>query len=148
VRAWEARIAPFARSFIWIHGYAATVTTPEEAAEALAALPRFLPQPPYRPMTMADGVVGRTYLLAGRTDEALPLLERATRSCRALELPLEHTRAFLSLGAAREAKGDAAGACAAYALVLARWEKASPRSITAQKARERARVLGCAGAGG
>ena len=61
--------------------------------------------------------MGRTFLLAGRTDEALPSLERAARSCRVFELPVEHTRAQLWLGTAREAKGDKEGACAAYRAV-------------------------------
>jgi serine/threonine-protein kinase len=63
--------------------------------------------------------------------------------CRALEFPVEHTQAHAWLGQAREAKGDKAGACAAYQGVLERWGRAKPRSVTAEMATKRAKLLGC-----
>jgi serine/threonine-protein kinase len=62
-----------------------------------------------------------------------------------LEHPVEHTRAHLWLGLLREAKHDKEGACAAYRVVLARWGKAKPPSVTAAKAAERTRALSCGG---
>ncbi len=70
-------------------------------------------------------------------------LERATRACRALFFPIEHTQAHYWLGRVREEKNDTAGACAAYRVVLDRWGQARPRSVTADRARERARALSC-----
>ena len=93
---------------------------------------------------MAEAAVGRTLFLGGRADEGLRWLERGAKTCRALELPVEHTRAHLWLGMAREAMGDKVGACAAYRVVQARWGKAKPRSVTADKAAERLRALSCA----
>jgi serine/threonine-protein kinase len=51
--------------------------------------------------------------------------------------------AVLDLGRALEQTGDTAGACAAYARVLAKWGTAKPRSITADAAREGVRRLRC-----
>jgi len=83
------------------------------------------------------------HLLAGDVDGAIASLERAAASCLALELPFEQTRAQLTLGKALEAKGETARACAAYRAVLARWGRATPRSITAEEARRRSRALLC-----
>jgi eukaryotic-like serine/threonine-protein kinase len=77
-------------------------------------------------------------------DEALPYLKRAVASCRVFDAPFAHTHAMLNVGRALESKGDHAGACEAYGKVLARWGHAKPRSVTADKARERAKALGCA----
>jgi serine/threonine-protein kinase len=87
---------------------------------------------------------GALYLLAGRVDDAVPLLERAATGCDALLAPFESTRAHHFLGLAREAKGDTASACKEYGVVLSRWGAARPRSVTADKAKERARALKCA----
>jgi hypothetical protein len=49
----------------------------------------------------------------------------------------------LWLGQALEAKGDGRGACDAYGVILDRWKNAKPRSVTLEKAKERAKVLSC-----
>jgi serine/threonine-protein kinase len=145
--AWLAeigqRLPPAWAPYLWIFGYSAAARTPDEALEALAALPRFQPLPSRAPAALGDADIGRVYLLADRAADALPLLERAAGSCRALELPVETARAELTLGEARAATGDTKGACAAYATVLARWGAATPSSRTADSARNRARALGC-----
>lgn len=82
--------------------------------------------------------------MSGSLDEALRILEAATKTCDALVIPFEHTRAWLELGLTKEAKRDTAGACAAYAVVIERWGKANPRSVTADEARARRRALACA----
>jgi serine/threonine-protein kinase len=143
VRAWDRKMPIDLRRYTWAHGWAATVDTPDDAREALAAMADFAPIPTFYPHTLVEAPVGLTFLLAGRTDEAAAWLERATRACRVLEFPVEHTRAHLWLGMAREAKGDKPGACAAYQVVRARWGKAKPRSVTAEKASERLRALAC-----
>jgi serine/threonine-protein kinase len=168
LRRWTARAGRYYRSYLWIHGFADTVETEADAREALSALdggpdggyphaagpdgghphpsgggasalPSFLPR------TLSEEAIGRTLLLAGRADEALPWLDRATRSCAVLEQPMAHTRAHLWLGMAREARHDKEGACSAYRVVLTRWGKAKPRSLTADRAAERTRALGCGG---
>jgi len=126
-----------------MHAYPPLAATAAEAREAIEA--RSGPLPPYRPNTLAGADVGRTFLLAGRTGEAIALLEEATRSCRALEHPVLHTRAHDWLGQAREAGGDRPGACTAYAVVISRWGRAVPRSVTAEHARARMTALGCDG---
>ncbi len=143
LRAWEAKAAPSQRGAIWMQGWARSSTTAEAATAALTALPRYAPIPPFRPRTLVDAAIGQTYLLAGRGDEAITWLTRATTMCRALAFPIAHTRAHLLLGQAREAAGDRSGACAAYAVVLSRWGHASPRSVTAAVARDRVLTLGC-----
>jgi eukaryotic-like serine/threonine-protein kinase len=129
---------------VWLEVYADGVLTPDEAKEALDALPKYEPLP-QRPFLVAgDGFnLGKTYLLGGRVDDAVAALERATRSCTALEYPLAHTMAFELLGRALEKKGDSAGACAAYKVVIDRWGSAKPKSTTADRARARYKALAC-----
>jgi eukaryotic-like serine/threonine-protein kinase len=142
VASWQARFTPDAFGYVWMHGRAAVVESPADADEALGAFPGLV-IPAYTPKTLATVSVGKTYLLAGRVDEAIAVLARTAGSCLALELPVAHTHASLWLGKAREAKHDTAGACQAYGLVLSRWGKAVPRSISADEARARSKALGC-----
>jgi serine/threonine protein kinase len=132
---------------VWVFAYAATALTAGEAKGAIDALPRFVPltsfmqgQTPIEP----DAYAGRTYWLAGKPAEAIPYLKRAVDNCTAPLEPAVHMHAALNLGQALEATGDKAGACAAFKVVVDRWGNAKPRSVTAEKARERAKALACA----
>jgi serine/threonine-protein kinase len=127
---------------LWVQAYAVPAETANEARGALDALDSFAPVPPFMPQTVALADVGRTYLLAGRVDEALPYLRKAAATCMALTRPVSHTRAHLYLGDALAQKNDAAGACAAYKVVLDRWG-AELRSVTAKAARARRVALRC-----
>ncbi len=142
IENWRKAASPFYYGYLWIHGFAFPTETKEEAAEALAALDRYGPIPPYRSQMTADGAIGNVYRLAGKTEEALPYLRRGARACRALLEPVSSTRASLYLGLALEQAADKDGACAAYRTVLDRWGSA-PRSQTASKARSHGRALGC-----
>jgi serine/threonine-protein kinase len=142
LKRWSARIERTARPFMWIYGYAVPAETRADAEAALAALPSYGGLPPYKPLSLVDESIGRTYLLAGRTADARATLEHAARSCFQVDHPIEHTRAELWLGEAREAQGDVKGACEAYAVVTKRWGRV-PRSITAAEAARRAGALGC-----
>ncbi|APR81692.1 Serine/threonine protein kinase [Minicystis rosea] len=143
LKSWIARVTPVARNFVWPHFWARAVSDAESAKEAIAALPEFPPLPPFRPHTSVDEAIGRTFLLAGRTDDALAWLEPFTKGCNAFFFPITATRAHLTLGRAREAKGDTKAACAAYQVVIDRWGKAKPKSITADAARDRMKALRC-----
>jgi serine/threonine-protein kinase len=143
LQSWLAVLMPRFVPFAWIHGYAAITETPAQAAAAESALASLTPIPRYAPRTLASADVGRVLLLAGHVDEALKWLEPAASSCFAIDHPIAHTRAQLSLGLARERASDVAGACEAYSRVLARWGKSKPRSVSADRARERMRVLKC-----
>jgi eukaryotic-like serine/threonine-protein kinase len=146
--AWLNRLLPELedneRGYVWIAGYAAPARTSDDAAHALDVLPRLAPLPPFAPKTIAEASIGNVYFLAGRMDEAAPLVERGAATCLAFERPVDHVHAQLLLGTVREARGDRQGACAAYAAVLARWGDARPRSVTADRARARQKALGCA----
>jgi serine/threonine-protein kinase len=87
--------------------------------------------------------IGRTYLVAGRSAEALPYLRRAASSCGALVDPLAVMHANVDLGAALEANGDVPGACAAYGRVLDQWASARPKAVTAEHAKRRFVALTC-----
>lgn len=143
VSGWDRRIAPTYKNYVWLHGYASVADTPEDAREAFATLPRYTQIPPFRPHTLAWAGVGPARLLTGKTDEATNWLSDVTKSCLVLEFPVEHTQAYAWLGRAYEAKRDKSKACAAYRVVLDRWGKARPKSVTADKARERTKLLGC-----
>lgn len=119
-----------------------------EAAEAFAAFPGGFSPPGAPPTRFAavgfpDAFTGHALLLAGRAQDAVAYLRRATASCTAFDYPILHTRAQLWLAQALERAGDKAGACAANAAVLKRWGDAKPRSVTADDARRRMKALGC-----
>jgi eukaryotic-like serine/threonine-protein kinase len=143
VERWKARATPSTRSFVWIYAYANPAESADDAAAALAVQGPFLPMPKFKPLSLADEAIGRTYALGGRTDDALATLERASLSCFPLDHPIEHTHAYYELGMTREAKGNVPGACAAYAVVKQRWGKAKPRSVTAERATRRMAALRC-----
>ncbi|MFI5298912.1 MAG: protein kinase [Polyangiales bacterium] len=147
VTAWRARVSGEFVPFLWVHAYAGVAAHVQLAAEARTALDaqsRFGAIPAFRDRTLAEAWIGESHRLVGEIEPAIDWLERATSTCRALELPIDHTRAFLWLGRAREAKGDGKGACEAYRVVLERWGHARPRSISADEARGRTNALGCA----
>jgi eukaryotic-like serine/threonine-protein kinase len=130
--------------FVWTYAYAAPALTSDEARTALAALPRFAPLGSYLLGNMEpDAYAGRTYLLAGKPEEAIGYLKRAVANCEVLWFVFFRMHAALDLGQALEATKDTQGACAAYKLVLDRWGHAKPRSVTADKARERSKALAC-----
>jgi serine/threonine-protein kinase len=135
----------FVRGVAWLDGYAAMVETKEDAAEALRELPAYAPIPVGLRTALNDEALGRTELLAGRVDDAVGPLARAAHMCNALDDPFRHVRAQLLLGQALEARGDAGGACSEYAEVLAWWGAARPRSVTAERAKDRRARLACRG---
>jgi serine/threonine protein kinase/tetratricopeptide (TPR) repeat protein len=129
---------------VWTFAYAAPALTPKEARAALAALPKYAPLTPFwLGSPSPDAYAGATYLRAGLAEDAVPYLRRAVANCNGPVEPGVSVRAALDLGLALEAR-DTSGACAAYKIVLDRWGRATPRSVTADKARKRARALACA----
>jgi serine/threonine-protein kinase len=133
---------------IWLSAWAPTAFTASEAREALQALARDRRLAAPRPDIGVDDSLyeadaGRVYLLAGRPAEALPYLRHAVANCNVLYTPRGHALARLDLGRALEATGDRQGACEAYAGVVAMWGEATPRSVSAETARERRTALGC-----
>jgi serine/threonine-protein kinase len=145
VQAWtrQSSRVRFVRGAAWVVGYGALVETREDADDALRELPSYAPVPVGQRTALNDEVLGRALLLGGRADEAAAPLARAAHMCNALDEPFRHVRAQWLLGQALETKGDARGACAAYGEVLSAWGAAKPRSVTAEKARERRAKLAC-----
>jgi serine/threonine-protein kinase len=142
VELWEHSVVAGSRPYVWLHGYAAVAETREDAERALAQAPAF-GIPRYTPFTLGDAFIGTTYYLAGQTATALPYLERAARSCMALEVPFEHTYVHLTLGQALAEVGRRDEACAALSVVRARWGHAKPKSLAGEKAAALAQTLGC-----
>jgi eukaryotic-like serine/threonine-protein kinase len=146
--AWakEARDAmpPKLANAVWFDFFAEPASSPKDAQEALDALARYSPLPAYEGMVPRESAMGQVLLLAGRVDEAIPHLRRAISACLVQDYIWQHQRAAELLGEALEAKRDKEGACTAYAEVLVHWGNAKPRSVTADKARARAKSLGCA----
>lgn len=146
VTTWKGALLPRYVRYAWIHGYAIPASllgTAEEAKAALDAQPPFGEIPTFIPRTLAVADVGRTFLLAGREKEARTWLENAAKSCDVLEMPFAHTRALYDLGTVLEKAGDKAGACRAYGVVVQRWGRATPKSVTASKARDHQKGLKC-----
>ena len=140
---WKKRLSPRAAGYLWIYGYAMVTDTQGDAAEALTALPAYSPIPEFRPSLLGDAAVGRTFLLGGRVDDAIPVLRSAAGNCDVLENPVEWVKASWWLGQALETKGDVAGACAAYASVVRRWAPLGKRSTSAIAAGKKMGLLGC-----
>jgi serine/threonine-protein kinase len=128
---------------VWFEVYATPAFSAADAREALDALPRYTPLPPYEGNVVNECLMGRVLLLAGRVDEALAHLRRAMSACFSPDSTRSHQYAAELLGEALEAKGDKDGACAAYGEVLLHWGNAKPRSVTADKARAHMKTLGC-----
>ena len=144
LRRWKSELAPAYWFTLWAHGVAEVVESPKDAAHALELLDVYGPPRRFGPLVLARAALGRAELRAGKVDAAIASLEIATHACVALAKPVEHTRAHALLGEALAANGDKGGACAAYRVVLDRWGKATPRSVTADATKKRARALGCA----
>jgi serine/threonine-protein kinase len=87
--------------------------------------------------------VATAFARAGRAAEAEPHAVRAAKSCVRIADPFAHAHAELELGLVEESLGKAEAACEAYRAVLAQWGTAKPRSVTAERARERMRALAC-----
>ncbi len=116
-----------------------------DKADADAAL-ESLPTRPGRTVTQeqyAWAYAGRALLVAERHDEAVTMLNQAARVCRGLAYPFLLTRAHAWLGEALEGAGRPKEACKPYQVVLDRWGKATPRSITAERVRKRVAAIGC-----
>jgi serine/threonine-protein kinase len=142
LRGWQAKSREAYVHYLWVQAYAVPAETEDDAKTALDALPGFAPVPPFMPQTLALADVGRTYLLGGKRDDALPYLKKAAASCMALSRPIGHTRAHLHLGDALAQAGDARGACAAYKVVVDRWGS-DKRSVSAKAARAKRAALRC-----
>jgi len=128
----------------WIVGYAFAAVDEKDAKEALEALPQYQPLPgSLRRGVAFDDAIGEVQRLAGNFDAALASLQRASRSCGAVDAPLPTVRSGYHLGLVLEAKEDQKGACIAYRGVVSRWGAARPRSVTAERAKARIKALGC-----
>ncbi|HEX8793979.1 MAG TPA: protein kinase [Polyangiaceae bacterium] len=141
--AWRAKTSAAYLGYLWVAGWAAPATTRDQAEAALRALPDFGALPRFVPTFPTDMLVGRTYRLAGRTDDAIAFLRRGVAACTMLGEGVRTTRASFELAQALETAGDTSGACDAYRVVLARWGHAKPRSVTADRARTRSTALAC-----
>ncbi len=138
--------------FVWSYAWAATALTRDEALDALDARDhdaRLQPQLPGQPLTamflgIPDAYTGHLYMLAGRPADAVAPLRRAVAQCSFQALLFDHVHAQLDLAAALEQTGDPKGACDAYGEVLSRWGHATPRSVSAEVARDGAKRLHCA----
>lgn len=145
--AWRGRgLTPDARE-LWARSHAGPARGAEDARAALAALSPLGPPRRFVVGRLPGVDAARVYLLAGRAEEAIPLLREATASCLATSEPVRFVQAHALLGRALEALGDTAGACAAYDAVMERWGKARPRSVTAEEASARRDALRCEPAG-
>ncbi|HEY8089224.1 MAG TPA: protein kinase, partial [Polyangiaceae bacterium] len=143
LEAWRAKTSAAYQGDLWITAWAASASSRADGEAALAALPAFGGVAPFTPDVPADAFVGHAYLLARRTDEAVARLHRGAKACTLLADPFGTIHGFADLGAAEEARGAKAEACDAYRSVLDRWGHARPRSITAERARDRMTALGC-----
>jgi eukaryotic-like serine/threonine-protein kinase len=148
---WRQELARYPDStafWQWFRFDAAWALSPEEARSALAMTAASEPWP--ASLDLDDhAILGHLLLLAERPAEAAAHLEQAALACVIYRTYTAYvptgfvTRAAFDLGKAREALGDAAGACDAYGRVMSRWGDAKPRSLTADGARARMKVLAC-----
>jgi serine/threonine protein kinase/tetratricopeptide (TPR) repeat protein len=128
----------------WFETYVTFVRDAVDAEEAVRE------EPPERlPVDLFDlgenprsnAILGRTYALGRRPDEAERPLRRAASACWFGE-SLYRVQANLWLGDVLAARADREGACEAYGKVVERWGR-EPRSVSARAARERREAVGC-----
>ena len=143
IEDWKHRLSASTARYLWIYGYALEADTPEDAAEALDALPVYAPVPEFAPSLHATADVGHVFLLGGRIDDAIHWLSASAHDCDAWENPFEWTKASLWLGQALEQKGDVSGACGAYGDVLKRWRGFGKLSTSVALATKRSSALAC-----
>jgi serine/threonine-protein kinase len=143
LEAWRAKTSAAYVGDLWIAAWAAPASTREQGLAAVEALAAFGGVPPFVPNMPTGSLAGHAFLLASRLDDALPALRLGATTCTVLFDPFGNTRGWLDLGSALEARGDRAGACDAYRVVVDRWGHAKPRSTTAERARARKAALGC-----
>ena len=143
LETWRAKTSAAYQGDLWITAWAASASSRADGEAALAALPAFGGVAPFTPDVPADAFVGHAYLLAHRADEAVTRLQQGARACTLLADPFGTIRGFADLGAAQEARGAKPEACDAYRSVVDRWGHARPRSVTAERARDRMAALGC-----
>lgn len=111
---------------IWATVHGSFAETREEAAEALAAMPRDDAMPGVgRRSLFLDFAVGKTHALLGRWDDAIPYLRRVVATCTTFDDVMLIAKARLLLAQALEAKGDLAPARSAYERILETWPKAA-----------------------
>ena len=127
----------------WGLAHALGIERADDALEALAATPAEMTSRSGSPLIQLDALRGGALWLAGRGDEAEPLLRRAILRCDEMRNLFSRRRAELILGRVLEARGDKLPACEAYRDLVSRWGDAKPRSVTAEEARKRIRSLGC-----
>jgi serine/threonine-protein kinase len=137
-QAWEARLDGGSGPAMWLMGEASVATTREEALAALRSEP-----PPDALDPDFAWVIGHLNSLAERWSTAEPLLAEAARVCLVIDDPFTPVWASYDLGVVRAAQGRREEACDAFRGVLTRWGSARPRSVTADRARERAQALRC-----
>lgn len=127
----------------WLEAYVQSIKVPEDAQLALEHRPsdRGVLDPVLRDAAV-DKRVGLMFVLAGRPEDSLGPLERATRACT-LYRTLEQVQALAIYGDVLAAMGRRDAACAAYASVLNRWGRAA-QSESVRKALRGAQQLHCA----
>ncbi len=125
----------------WALVHASFAETKEEAQAALQQVPQEQEPPPGQRSLRFDFAVGKVLALAGQHAHALDHLERVTGACLGLWEPQVHIRAHYYLGLALEGRGEMEAAARAYRVVLERWGKARPPSLTAQRAARRLAAL-------
>jgi eukaryotic-like serine/threonine-protein kinase len=137
-RANEARTTALDPWVSWATVYGSFAETREEAIEALAEAPKDKPGP--RGGLFVDFTIGKTFALAGRSDDALPFLSRVTSTCSTFDAPMQIAKAHLLMGQILEAKGDIPGARAHYERITESWPKTTG-SRTTKRALERLSML-------
>jgi serine/threonine-protein kinase len=141
VADWRPRLGRDFQPYLWLATYASLARDADDAREALEVLPSFGGLPKVFETMPYQRAIGRVYALANRREEAVPWLEQAAHAC--LVGDARTVWAARDLGEVEEQLGHKDKACAAYALVLARWGNAKPRSLTAEDARKRRKSLAC-----
>jgi serine/threonine protein kinase/tetratricopeptide (TPR) repeat protein len=126
----------------WALVYGSFAETREEAQAALRAIPSDTEPPVAQRSLRFDFAAGKVLASAGEHVHAVEHLKRVANACTGLWEPQLRMRASFYLGMAYEARGDRAAAIAAYRVVYDKWGNAKPRSVTAEKARQRLSALG------
>jgi serine/threonine-protein kinase len=120
----------------WLTAWGAVAEETSDAADALKAAPSDTTPLDGGRYATIDYHYGKVLFLAGRAHDAIPFLERSTRTCALLTDPLTDTLAHYRLGLAYRADHRPEDARAQLEVVVRRWGDAKPRSRTAALAKK------------
>jgi tetratricopeptide (TPR) repeat protein len=128
---------------LWVFGYAAGVRSRSQALEAMRELKGYGMPDPLTRIPRDDYYIGKMLIAAGKPDEAIPHLERASRACHAVKSPWATTMATTLLARTLDDANERDRACEMYRRLIRRWGGPNTHFVDGIAAKRRFETLRC-----